>query len=522
MEPSEPWWEVQMPNERQTLREYLLETEDPSFGKAPPDKVFKPYPDGTSSDGKQMWSIGPGISFGTTKPKPMTKAELEPLFDKKLDEHVTRAKETVGEDVWGRLNDSAKKHVAAETYRGLLPQSPNTVRLIKEGKFDEAADEYMKNKDFAKGGNIPGRIRGLSNSLKDQVNKPELERADMPKQTSGFLGFSGFGDVAEEEKAKSKSLLDKVNAEPTAAPVAAKPKPAAVEEPVPTPTPESKKAVAEVDQAVKSNPMETIDRLEANIPSGKLSSADRKAYQDRIAELRSLSQQAEDRLAKGELIETLSNAITQFAAAMYGNKHGVDMSGLKFNKTDWDAKIDRSIAKFRDQIKSIEQEQVGAERSAEREQDVAFRKEGLKAQLAEAARRAKDQEKGRELQARGLDISEGKIQGAQQAKAAEQQQKMSKQIDAILAAPEDKKDDDQKAKELSLLLGREITPEQVATKDPGWFLGLFGAEPRTALQAKQEIMGTQAAKDPDAEKYAKTYNIPYEQAKAIVDQRKGR
>lgn len=46
----------------------------------------------------------------------------------------------------------------------------------------------------------------------------------------------------------------------------------------------------------------------------------------------------------GSLMETFSNALFNIGAGAYGLKHGVDMSGIKFSKTDWDKKIDKAMA----------------------------------------------------------------------------------------------------------------------------------------------------------------------------------
>lgn len=84
-----------------------------------------------------------------------------------------------------------------------------------------------------------------------------------------------------------------------------------------------------------------------------------------------------DRLGWAEAFEKIGHGLTQLAAAHYGMKHGVDMSGLKFDKTDWDRKREGLMN---------EMKQRQAERLRRRELDITEGKEI--ARQAEAKRKA--------------------------------------------------------------------------------------------------------------------------------------
>jgi len=53
--------------------------------------------------------------------------------------------------------------------------------------------------------------------------------------------------------------------------------------------------------------------------------------------------QDKDSAKWGQVAETLGQALTQLGAGAYGLKHGVDMSGVKFNKADWKSNIDSAM-----------------------------------------------------------------------------------------------------------------------------------------------------------------------------------
>lgn len=279
------------------------------------------------------------------------------------------------------------------------------------------------------------------------------EKETMPKENKSISDrFSNawgklMGTKKDQEPASAQGMAavrDRLSTEPPPAPTP---------QPTPTPAPPRKREEEEIAEKPptkeekgqqKANAINITDEetgevsttkvddklgelasaIEA-LPSGKLSSAEKLQYKDRIDQLRQLSDEAEGKIEMREMIESLAHAITQFAAAQYGLKHGVDMSGLKFDKRDWDKKIDRSIAKFRDRIKAVEQEQMAAEQGARQDRAEAVQNIGLKSQLeaaAERTRRAKEQDKlAKEAGARAerqTQVSEGRLELDKQKAAA--------------------------------------------------------------------------------------------------------
>jgi GH24 family phage-related lysozyme (muramidase) len=71
-----------------------------------------------------------------------------------------------------KYSPELQTELASEHFRGMLGKSPNTVKLINQGKFEEAAsafldaDEYRKSKTQKTG--IAGRMENMSKALKTE------------------------------------------------------------------------------------------------------------------------------------------------------------------------------------------------------------------------------------------------------------------------------------------------------------------------------------------------------------------
>lgn len=122
--------------------------------------------------------------------------------------------------------------------------------------------------------------------------------------------------------------------------------------------------------------------------------------QSRVSQIQdpALKQQAQDsldriiqwresegaQLRKEETIERVSHALAQLGASIYGMKHGVDTSGIKFERTDWDSRrkeLDglmqtRTDALARSEDRTFRTEEAGKERTfrtTERQGEQEFR-----------------------------------------------------------------------------------------------------------------------------------------------------
>lgn len=82
------------------------------------------------------------------------------------------------------------------------------------------------------------------------------------------------------------------------------------------------------------------DRIKAlEDEAAKLPEARKSTWEDEVAATKAWAEEAKNNLDKREFIEKITQAVGQLAAGWYGLKHGMDMSGLQFDKTDWQAKL---------------------------------------------------------------------------------------------------------------------------------------------------------------------------------------
>lgn len=73
---------------------------------------------------------------------------------------------------WESFRSDLRAHLIAAEYRGSLGGSPNTVRLINEGKWQDAAREFLRNDEYldpATPAGIKKRMAYLAGLLRDTV-----------------------------------------------------------------------------------------------------------------------------------------------------------------------------------------------------------------------------------------------------------------------------------------------------------------------------------------------------------------
>jgi hypothetical protein len=98
----------------------------------------------------------------------------------------------------------------------------------------------------------------------------------------------------------------------------------------------------------------------------------KKELDSKLGELKQMMQQANDKYEEGknkqqwsEVMETIGNAVAQIGAGAYGMKHGVDAtSGLKFSKTDWDARNANLLNELKAKQSALLEQGGQAEREA--------------------------------------------------------------------------------------------------------------------------------------------------------------
>lgn len=90
-------------------------------------------------------------------------------------------------------------------------------------------------------------------------------------------------------------------------------------------------------------------------------------------QMQQIRQQQNDVVNSNEwahLGETLGNAMTQYAAGLYGAKHGVDISGVKYSQTDWEARMKNRIGMMDNQLKDLAEQRGIATKQADEQQGV--------------------------------------------------------------------------------------------------------------------------------------------------------
>ena len=89
-------------------------------------------------------------------------------LSKNIKEKLIQAKKNIKN--FDSLSKSLKQNIIASWYRGSLSGSPLTIRLINEGKFKEASEEFLKNDEYKaavkSGSGVAQRMKDVSNAIK--------------------------------------------------------------------------------------------------------------------------------------------------------------------------------------------------------------------------------------------------------------------------------------------------------------------------------------------------------------------
>lgn len=80
----------------------------------------------------------------------------------------------------------------------------------------------------------------------------------------------------------------------------------------------------------------------------------RHTLEQQIADARKAAESSTNRNEWGQVAERIGHALAQFGAGLHGERTGVDMSGLKFNKIDWERRLDRIQAGLSSDLNRME------------------------------------------------------------------------------------------------------------------------------------------------------------------------
>jgi len=76
----------------------------------------------------------------------LTESQMDRLLERDVRSRLDPMTQTISR--FKEYDPEVKGAMSSEWYRGLLPQSKKTIRLLNAGKFAEAAEEYKKSRDY--------------------------------------------------------------------------------------------------------------------------------------------------------------------------------------------------------------------------------------------------------------------------------------------------------------------------------------------------------------------------------------
>ena len=108
---------------------------------------------------------GSDVKKGTV----LTEEEARDLLRKDIKKRMPKIKKAVKN--FDDLSDELKVEIAQSWFRGGISGSPKTIKLINEGKFEEAATEFLDNKEYrtTKLKGVKTRMEALSAALRKEA-----------------------------------------------------------------------------------------------------------------------------------------------------------------------------------------------------------------------------------------------------------------------------------------------------------------------------------------------------------------
>lgn len=150
--------------------------------------------------------------------------------------------------------------------------------------------------------------------------------------------------------------------------IQSQPKPAPVSEAVPAAQPTSnikqdRQSLADIVARANNMPkpedasslFAKLDAEQAKIPSPQ----DRTDWNERLTDLKDVYNKARERNQWAEVAERIGQGLVQLGASAYGLSHHVDLSGIKFDKTNWDKKNDQLLDNLKEDVGIVKEERLG-------------------------------------------------------------------------------------------------------------------------------------------------------------------
>lgn len=218
----------------------------------------------------------------------------------------------------------------------------------------------------------------------------------------------------------------------------------------------------------------------------------RDALATRKNKMLEIYQDNKDTRAWAEIAETFGQALTQWAAAKQGLRDNVDLSGIKFAKTDWVAKGDAALKELDMRMDEISKESSSIDRKEERDDSQKF---------TNLQRRASEKFNAEQKRLdRANQLAQTRLRTAAtsgdraERDAAKAELKETKAVGAIL---------DKNRKHLANAVQRNQKDlEEFKTKDDGWFSN-DNEEARIKAKTMIDRYRAAAGGDPEVEAYIK-------------------
>jgi GH24 family phage-related lysozyme (muramidase) len=132
---------------------------------------FFPEAKKATEDEKEL-TIGYGHYGEDVKPgQTITREEADVLLDKDIQKRMPAIMKAIPK--FNNLSENLRKNIVSSWYRGSLSGSPKTIELINQGKFKEAAKEFLDNDEYRNAekrnrSGIKSRMKATSKALADE------------------------------------------------------------------------------------------------------------------------------------------------------------------------------------------------------------------------------------------------------------------------------------------------------------------------------------------------------------------
>ena len=145
---------------------------------------LKPY----QREGEDYHTVGYGRYGEHVDPNKMiTQEQAEQYLGNDVDVRLAEIQRLI--PGFNNMPEELQINLFSEYYRGSVRQSKNTVRLINEGEYDKAADEFLDNDEYrrvrgirdsgGKDSGIIGRMEAVSGSLRDFQKHKDAKAKNM-------------------------------------------------------------------------------------------------------------------------------------------------------------------------------------------------------------------------------------------------------------------------------------------------------------------------------------------------------